>query len=80
VRASIVGLINAVNDGVTKGFITAAEKTILISDLQSAQAGNSARVKLPRFVADVQSQSGKAINAAYAALLVAWTNDLLTTL
>ncbi|HUZ82918.1 MAG TPA: Ig-like domain-containing protein, partial [Gaiellaceae bacterium] len=80
VRATIAGLIAAVNDGVAKGFITAAEQTTLLADLKSAQVGSSAHAKLPRFVSDVQSQSGKAISAGYAALLVSWTNDLLSTL
>jgi hypothetical protein len=58
--------------------ITRAEKSILGSDLQWVQNGNP-KPKLPTFMSEVQAQSGKAISSAYAGLLVAWTNDLLST-
>jgi hypothetical protein len=77
VHATINGLINAVNDGAAKGLITAAEKTNLLWYLQKAQASGTPKNFLSQFVWEANYQSGKAINAAYAALLVNWGNDLI---
>ncbi|MGH2998422.1 MAG: beta strand repeat-containing protein, partial [Gaiellaceae bacterium] len=78
VHATLTGLVNAVNDGVARGYITQATASSLISTLQSAMKGNSAHAKLPGFISAVQSASGKTINAAYATLLLSWANDLLS--
>jgi hypothetical protein len=78
VHATLQGLVNAVNDGVARGYITAATASSLISTLQSAMKGNSAHAKLPGFISAVQSASGKTISAAYATLLLSWANDLLS--
>jgi hypothetical protein len=80
VRATLAGLLAAVNDGYAKGFITAAEQTTLVNLLRQAMNGNSGRVKLPAFTAEVQIQSGKAISSGYAALLLNWAADLLPRL
>ena len=77
VHATIAGLINAVNDGAAKGLITATEKTNLLWYLQKAQGSAAPRTFLSQFVWEANNQSGKAINAAYAALLVNWGNDLI---
>jgi len=76
IHATVNGLINAVNDGAARGLITSTEQSNLIWYLQKAVA-NNARIRLQQFVYEAQSQSGKTINAAYAALLVNWAQDLL---
>jgi FIMAH domain-containing protein len=87
VHATVGGLTTAVNDGVTHLQITsstvATQLTAYLSSAQSAlTAGNhtSAKSYLASFVAYVQGQSGTTINAAYAALLVGWANDLIARL
>jgi hypothetical protein len=75
IRATVKGLQAAVKDGAAKGFITAAEVVTLTNLL--TQAASNTKKYLPNFVTEVQKQSGKAITAAYAALLVNWANDLL---
>jgi len=81
IHATIKGLINAVNDGVARGYITKAEGSTLVSQLNNAlQPGSSTKVKLQQFVYMVQGASGKSISAAYANLLVNWTNDLIARL
>jgi hypothetical protein len=76
VRATLAGLLAAVNDGYAKGAVTAVELTTLVNLLRQAMNGNSGRVKLPAFTAEVQLQSGKAIASGYAALLLNWAADL----
>ncbi|HEY2541514.1 MAG TPA: hypothetical protein VGH92_00530, partial [Gaiellaceae bacterium] len=78
VHATLKGLVNAVNDGVARGYIASATASSLIATLQSAMNGNSAHAKLPVFISAVQSASGKTITAAYATLLLSWANDLLS--
>jgi hypothetical protein len=75
VRATLAGLLAAVNDGYARGFITATEKVTLVNLLQQAIKGNG-RVKLPAFTAEVQLQSGRAIASGYAALLLSWAAEL----
>ncbi len=77
IHTTIDGMVNAVNDGVSRGLITSAEGSILVSQLQSAFKGNSTKVKLQQFVYMVQQASGKSISAAEALLLVNWANDLI---
>jgi len=84
VHATVAGLTTAVNDGVTASNITSGTvSSQLLSYLSSAQsalnAGNytSAKSYLASFVTLVQAQSGVSINAAYAALLAGWANDLI---
>ncbi|HEY6052337.1 MAG TPA: hypothetical protein VIU86_00325 [Gaiellaceae bacterium] len=72
----------AVADGNARGAISSSLAKQLTSSLQTAAdalaAGNSARAKtaLTTFVGQVQGASSKAIDAAYAALLLSWANDL----
>jgi hypothetical protein len=86
VHATVAGLTTAVTDGVTRAQITSAAATQLNSYLSSAQAAltannhTSAKTYLASFVTYAQAQSGTTINAAYAALLVAWANDLIARL
>jgi len=87
VHTTVAGLMTGVNDGVTAGKITSTSvATQLKSYLTSAQAalaaGNNTLAKsyLASFVSLVQQQSGVTINAAYAALLAGWANDLISRL
>jgi hypothetical protein len=87
VHATIAGLTTAVNDGVTHSkILSSTVATQLKAYLSSAQsaltAGNhtSAKSYLASFVTYVQQQSGITINAAYAALLVGWAQDLIARL
>jgi len=76
IHATISGLIAAVNDGAAHGYVTAAEQSSLLGQLRLAQNGNP-KPKLQGFVSMVQSAGTAKITAAYASLLVAWTNDLI---
>ncbi|HLZ94098.1 MAG TPA: hypothetical protein VKT20_02055 [Candidatus Dormibacteraeota bacterium] len=87
VHATVGGLTTAVNDGVTNELITSSTvANQLLSYLASAakaiQAGkySTAQSYLQQFVSLVQQQSGVTINAAYAALLAGWANDLISRL
>ncbi len=84
VHATVNGLTTAVNDGVTNKLITSSTMANqLLSYLSSASkaisAGkySTAQSYLQQFVSLVQQQSGVTINAAYAALLISWANDLI---
>jgi hypothetical protein len=77
VHATINGLINAVNDGASRGYITSTEQQNLVWQLQQAKNGN-VKPKLSKFVSMVPADSGKTVTAAYAGLLVNWTNDLIS--
>jgi len=87
VHATVAGLTKAVNDGVSSAKITSSTTSSqLLSYLSSAQsalnANNhaSAKAYLASFVSLVQAQSGLSINAAYAALLIGWAQDLIARL
>jgi hypothetical protein len=86
VHETLTSLITAVADGIVRGQIASAVATQLTGPLNSAQnalkAGNTAAAKsyLANFVTAVQAQSGTGVNAAYAALLVGWANDLISRL
>jgi hypothetical protein len=83
VHATAQGLINAFNDGVAQGKIT-GNQTAQMNKLQAAQAAmqrgdrTSTRQALNAFINQVQAQSGKSIDAGYAALLISWANDLIS--
>jgi len=81
IHPTISGIINAVNDGASRGWIASSEASTLASQLKLAlNAGSSTKVKMLQFVFMVQQQSGKSITTAYAALLVNWANDLISRL
>jgi hypothetical protein len=87
VHATVAGLTKAVNDGVSSAKITSSTTSSqLLSYLSSAQsalnANNhaSAKTYLASFVSLAQAQSGVTINAAYAALLIGWAQDLIARL
>lgn len=87
VHATVAGLTTAVNDGRAWNRITSSTTSSqLLSYLSSAQAalkGNdniAAKSYLASFVGYAQAQSGVTIDAAYAALLVGWANDLIARL
>jgi hypothetical protein len=86
VHATVGGLLNAVAYGRAHGLVSSSQQNQLTSILQSAQtalaSGDSATAKtrLNSFVTQVQSQSGTGIDAAFAARLVNWTQDLIAHL
>jgi hypothetical protein len=87
VHATVAGLTTSVNDGVTNKLITSTTTSSkLLSYLSSAQSAlnagdhTTAKSYLASFVSLAQAQSGVTINAVYAALLVAWANDLISRL
>jgi hypothetical protein len=86
VLPTCAGLINAVYDGVARGLVSSTMQSTLLAALQSAQAAinnhnnPSARNNLNSFIAQVQAQSGKKIDAGYAALLINWAQNLISRL
>jgi hypothetical protein len=76
IHATISGMIGAVNDGASRGLITATEQSNLNWYMQKALGSGAKRNFISSFNFEVSSQSGKAINAAEAALLLSWGNDL----
>ncbi|MGZ4334130.1 MAG: hypothetical protein ACXVRJ_07625 [Gaiellaceae bacterium] len=55
IHATVTGLINAVNEGASRGLITASEAAVLVSELQSALKGNSGKTKISQSLSMVQS-------------------------
>jgi hypothetical protein len=86
IRVSTNGLQGAVADGQGRKLVDNSVASTLITKLKSAQAaidrGNAgtARQHLESFMASVAANAGKKIDAAYAALLLNWANDLLSRL
>jgi hypothetical protein len=86
IHATVGGLINSVKDGVVRGYIAKSVQDNLIKQLQAVQTAinnrnnPSARNNLQQFINQVNAYAGKSIAAAYAALLVNWSNDLLSRL
>ncbi|HEY8761613.1 MAG TPA: hypothetical protein VIP52_11970 [Candidatus Dormibacteraeota bacterium] len=86
VHATVAGQINAVNKGAAAGLITSVQQSKLTALLQIVQyylnAGNTASAKsaLNNYISWVQLNSGKSINAAYAALLINWAQHLYNRL
>jgi hypothetical protein len=86
VRATPAGLKNAVLAGVSSGKISPQLQNALINQLTLVQvdlaAGNIAQAKidLQQFINLLKAQSGKKIDAAYAAKLIQWAQDLLNSL
>jgi hypothetical protein len=76
IHATISGMISAVNDGASRGLITATEQSNLNWYMQKALGAGAKRNFISQFIYEVNIQSGKAINAAEAALLLSWANDL----
>lgn len=86
IRVSTGGLQSAVSDGVSRGLINGSLSSTLNTKLSSAQAAlnrgdrNTARNHLTSFINTVNQNAGKKIDAAYAALLLNWANDLMSRL
>jgi hypothetical protein len=57
--------------------ITAAEQSNLNWYMQKALGSGAKHNFISSFIWEVNNQNGKAINAAEAALLLSWANDLL---
>ncbi len=86
IRVTTGGLQSAVGDGVARKQVDASVQSVLVNKLQSAQAAinrgdkTSARNMLNAFISAVSSNSGKKIDAGYAAMLIGWANDVLARL
>ena len=72
------GIAAAVAAGEASKAITASEQTTLLADLNNS--ANSLTTDLNNFIAAVKLQSGKAVSAAEAKILIDWAQDDLKTL
>jgi hypothetical protein len=86
IHAAPQGIINAINDGVARGWVTASFASTLVSQMQQvvkAAAPNTAneKAKLQQFISTVQ-YPGKTnpMTTAFQTLLLNWANDLLARL
>jgi hypothetical protein len=85
IHATPQGLINAVNDGQSRGWVTASYATTLVTQLQQvikAIAPNTSneKAKLQQFITYVQYPPKNALTTAFQTLLLNWANDLYNRL
>jgi len=78
-----IGLINAINDGAARGWITASFAGTLVTQMQQvikALPGGSgnAKAKLSQFISYLQYPPTGGITAAYRTIMLNWSNDLLS--
>jgi hypothetical protein len=80
IRATAAGILNAINDGATRGFMTAAEKATLVSSINNVigAGGNSGSAKMRQFISQLQSATTAQLSADYKTLLLNWANDALS--
>jgi hypothetical protein len=80
IRPTAKGILAAINDGAARGWMTAAEKTSLVSAINNVigAGGASGQAKLRQFISAVQYPPAGQLNAVFQALLLSWANDLLT--
>jgi hypothetical protein len=81
VHATAQGLINAINDGATRGWVTASEAAYLVSQAQQIIKGfqsnvSSGKTKIKQFISAVQYPPAGSLTAAFQSLLLNWANDL----
>jgi hypothetical protein len=76
IHPTIAGIIAAVNDAAARGLISSAEKTTLLSILNSTTL--TVTTRLNNFITEVGKQSGKAITSAEATILTSWAKDDLS--
>jgi hypothetical protein len=74
------GILAAINDGAAHGFMTAAEKTTLVTGINAVitAPGNSGKQKLKNFISGVQAATAAQLATAYQTLLLNWANDALS--
>jgi hypothetical protein len=83
IHATPRGIINAINDGVSRGWIGAAFASNLVSQMQQVikalpSAVADAKAKLQQFISSVQYPGrSNPITPAFQSLLLNWANDLL---
>jgi cytochrome c len=85
IHATPQGLINAINDGAARGWISASFKTTLITQMQQVIKGLQSSTangvaKLRQFISYLQYPPTGGITAAYQSLMLNWSNDLLNRL
>ena len=81
IHATPQGLINAVNDGLARGWITKAYASTLVTQLQQVIKGlqsstANGKAKLQQFISYVQYPTKNALTPAFQTLLLSWGNDL----
>jgi hypothetical protein len=89
IKVTAPGLKAALADGLARGWVpgTAAFQATLTSQLQAVVDaaskpgnGNTAAVRLRSFISTVTGATSAQITTAFRALLLSWSNDLLTRL
>jgi hypothetical protein len=87
VHATVVGLENALTDGVTRGQITTSAAATALNTLLTTVATDvaanqnaAAKTEIQSFITAVAADSGTTISAAYATLLEDWAADLKPSL
>ncbi|HMC71529.1 MAG TPA: Ig-like domain repeat protein, partial [Mycobacteriales bacterium] len=83
IHPTAAGLLNAVNDGVARGWITTSFGATLVSQIQQIikAAGSSSanvRAKINQLISTLQYPPTGGITAAYRTLMLNWANDLLS--
>ena len=87
VHATVVGLENALTDGLTRGQITTATAATALNSLLTTVATDvagghdaAAKTEMQAFITAVAADSGSTVSAAYATLLENWAADLKPSL
>jgi hypothetical protein len=78
IRPTAKGILAAINDGFARGYMTAAEKTMLVNAINTVIGANNVGPKLRGFISQVQSSTAAQLNPLFQALLLSWANDLLS--
>jgi len=80
IKPTAKGILAAINDGAARGWMTAAEKSTLVSAINNVigASGGSVPPKLRGFISQVQSATVAQLVTAFQTLLLNWANDLLS--
>ena len=77
IHATAKGILNAINDGAARGWISASFKASLVTQINGVIGAPNPAPKIRGFISVVQGGTTSQITAAYKALLLNWANDLL---
>jgi hypothetical protein len=79
IHPSAKGILNAINDGASRGWVSASFKTSLVNQINNVIAAPSNPApKIRGFISVVQGGTTAQITAAFQTLLLNWANDLLS--
>jgi hypothetical protein len=82
IHATPQGIVNAINDAATRGWVTTSYAGTLVTQMQQViKAGlgtANAKAKLKQFITYVQYPPAGALTSGFQALLLNWANDLLS--